>query len=195
MKHYIKRYNTFIRIENIIESLNLFEKDILASIKAVEVGFSIFGVEQSFLNIDDVYGDVEFNKNMVADNYKKSQIYNTIDYETFLESPIKFFFIFEKDKNELENPTYIVTETMELDKNSVKMFKVNDNIKNFYDKLTSKTIEIVDGDKKYVYQTSSSNEWNLKSNNANDFWTNIIRKDAFYKKIKSKMKDIQINLT
>ncbi len=193
MKKYIKSFNTFNKIENIIESFNLFEKDILSAIKAEDVGFKEFDLSNNFIKIEDVYNDIEFNKNM-SENYKKSQIYNTKDYETFLDSPIKYFFLFGIDKNELENPSYIVLETVDLEKNSVRIFKINDNIKNFYDKLTSKTIEIYDDNIKYIYQTFSNNEWVLKSGNSNEYWGKIIRKNDFYNKLKTKLKSIKINL-
>lgn len=94
----------------------------------------------------------------------------------------------------MENPSYIVLETVDLEKNSVRIFKINDNIKNFYDKLTSKTIEIYDDNIKYIYQTFSNNEWVLKSGNSNEYWGKIIRKNDFYNKLKTKLKSIKINL-
>lgn len=60
---------------------------------------------------------------------------------------------------------------------SIKMYKVNDNIRNFYDKLSSRTIEITKGGKNYIYRTSNAgNDWSLQ---------NIQNRDNIYKDIMS----------
>jgi hypothetical protein len=44
----------------------------------------------------------------------------------------------------------------------VKCYKVNEDMRKFYDKLTNKTVEIRKGDKTYIYNTSDSgNDWQL----------------------------------
>ncbi len=192
MISYIKKYTKYFNtIENIIESLNLFEKEVLFAIKAEEVEFDIFDIHLKSTNIDSLYNDIKFEKNIIDADYRKSELFDTIDYETFLDKPLKFFFLYEKNKNDLENPSNIIIES---ENHSIKIYRINDNIKNFYDKLTSKSIEIIDNNIKYIYQTSTNNEWLLKSNNSNDEWLKIYRKDEFYKKIKDKSKSIKIDI-
>ena len=61
----------------------------------------------------------------------------------------------------------------------VKLYKVNDEVKKFYDKLTSKTIEILDGDENYIYQTSNGNEWTLQNiDKINDVDSGIVFSDG-----------------
>lgn len=192
MISYIKKYNTYFNtIENIIDSLNLIEKEVLFSIKAEEVEFKLFGFNIHPINIDILYNDNKFETALLDSNYRKSDLFDTIDYETFLETPFKFFFLYDINKNDLENPNYIIIES----NNNVKIYSINDNIKNFYDKLTSKTIVIIDDNIKYVYQTSTNNEWSLKSNNVNAVWLKIYRKEDFFKKLKDNIKKIKIDIS
>ena len=90
-------------------------------------------------------------------------------------------FIFDINANELENPAYLLFQTWNENLNKwedVKLYKINRNIKNFYDKLTSKTIEILDGDESYIYDTSNGNEWNLQNiEKENDIYQKVFRKE------------------
>jgi glycosyltransferase involved in cell wall biosynthesis len=115
---------------------------------------------------------------------KKSSIQNSDDFENFMNKPCKFMFIYKIESNELENPEYILfqnwNETIKK-WDDLKMYSVKDNIQKFYDKLTSRTIEIIDGDKNYIYTTSNGNDWVLQ---------NSYNEDVTYKKSLRK-EDIQ----
>jgi hypothetical protein len=66
-------------------------------------------------------------------------------------------FIFES--NELENPAYLIFQVWHESLNKwddVKLYKINDNVQKFYDTLISKTVELVDGDEKYIYTITGS---------------------------------------
>jgi hypothetical protein len=116
---------------------------------------------------------------------KKAQVQNTDDFETFVNKPCKFMFIYDVNSNELENPEYILFQTWNetLKKwDEVKLFKVKDDIKKFYDKLTSRTIEIIDGDENYIYTTSNGNDWNLQNTDKeNDTYQKTFRKEELQK--------------
>jgi hypothetical protein len=92
-------------------------------------------------------------------------------------------FIYKIEQNELENPIYILFQTKDGDKwDDAKLYKIEDDIKRFYDKLSSRTIEIVDGDENYIYTTSNGNDWELQnSDKANDIYKNNFRKDEIMK--------------
>lgn len=98
---------------------------------------------------------------------KKTNVENSDDYETFLKAPIRFFFLYDKNKNDIENPDYIIVQ--EFDKNMkvwipFKMYIIKDSMNKFYDKLTSKTIEIKAGNDTYIYNTTNSgNNWQLQN--------------------------------
>ena len=46
---------------------------------------------------------------------------------------------------------------------NVKLFKVNGDVKRFYDILSSKTIELFHNDSNYIYKTSNTNDWELQN--------------------------------
>jgi hypothetical protein len=128
---------------------------------------------------------VEFLNSLSSIGLKKSPLQNTTDYQTFLNKPCKFMFIYDFNANELENPEYLAFQSWNdtLKKwDETKLFKVKDDVKKFYDKLTSKTIEIVDGSENYIYSTSNGNDWELQNiDKENDIYTKILRKEELQK--------------
>jgi hypothetical protein len=105
-------------------------------------------------------------------------------------------FVYDINSNELENPLYLLMQIWNdtMDKwQDVKLYKVNDDAKKFYDKLTSRTIEIVDGDQNYIYTTSNGNEWVLQNTDKeNDIYKNNFRKEELEELVKEKK--IKINV-
>jgi hypothetical protein len=85
----------------------------------------------------------------------------------------------------LENPKFLVFQTWNQslkDWEDAKLYKVNDNIQKFYDKLTSRTIEIIDADQNYIYTTSNGNDWQLQNlDKENDVYTRVLRKEELQK--------------
>jgi hypothetical protein len=62
-----------------------------------------------------------------------------------------------------------------------------------YDKLTSRTIEIVDGDQNYIYTSDNANEWILQnSDKENDVYKSVFRKEELEELIRDKK--IKINV-
>jgi len=180
----LKNYNTFI-FENVIEMQEVFnDVDILESIvtdsdellntiKAKEVDlYQTFELNPDVLKahftIQELYDNQNFNKSLNKKGFKKNEMESTEETETFIDDTIvvKFFSVYKKSASELEQPEFIIYQSKKRsDKqwNDVKCYKVNDNMKNFYDKLTNKTVEIKKGDKTYIYITSNSgNDWQLQ---------------------------------
>lgn len=149
--------------------------------------------------IENLYNNKEFNKKLKEKKLKKSQIEESDDAETFLENTldIKFFLIHEENKSSLDKPEYIIFQSKrKIDKKwgDVKFYSVNDDIKNFYDKLTNKTIELKKKDKNYIYFTSNSgNNWQLQNTqDKNDIFQDILDRDQI--KIILQDKDILITI-
>jgi len=186
----LKNYNTFI-FESAIEMVEVFnDADILESIvtdsdallksiNAEEVDmYQVFELNpdnlKSDYSIEDLYNDDSFNESLTKSNYKKNELESTEETETFIEESIvvKFFSIYEKNASELEQPKYIIYQSRKRSANDwedVKCYKVNADMKHFYDKLTNKSVEIKKNDKTYVYITSNSgNDWQLQKNGDND---------------------------
>ena len=179
---------TFNSID-IMESLNIWQDILLKSISAEPVDIfdtlKLSNDLKSKLDLDTLSDLVEFLNSLSSIGLKKSPLQNTTDYQTFLNKPCKFMFIYDFNANELENPEYLAFQTWNdtLKKwDETKLFKVKDDVKKFYDKLTSKTIEIVDGSENYIYSTSNGNDWELQNiDKENDVYTKILRKEELQK--------------
>jgi hypothetical protein len=130
---YIKTYKNFLK-----ESLTILSDNLLDSIKAKEVNIKdVLGIS-SQNDLDIFSKNEEFIKAISKLGLKKSEIQNTADYETFIDpkNPIKFILIYDANSSELENPLYILMQNIK----EIKMYEINDDFNNFYDKLSSKII-------------------------------------------------------
>ena len=191
----IKSYNKFkeslvIDLVNasvdILESMNIWHDVLLSAISAEEKDiFDTLKLPKDFYNdrlsLDFLSSNIEFINSLSSLGLKKSPLQNTEDYQTFVNKPCKWMFIYDINSNELENPLYIVFQTWnETNKNweDVKLFKINGDVKKFYDKLSSKTIEVADGDENYIYTTADGNTWELQNlDKENDIYKRFFRKD------------------
>ena len=190
----IKSYNKFkeslvIDLVNasvdILESMNIWHDVLLSAISAEEKDiFDTLKLSKDFYNdrlsLDFLSSNIEFINSLSSLGLKKSPLQNTEDYQTFVNKPCKWMFIYDINSNELENPLYIVFQTWnETNKNweDVKLFKINGDVKKFYDKLSSKTIEVTDGDENYIYTTADGNTWELQNlDKENDIYKRFFRK-------------------
>ncbi len=179
---------------NLVESLLKNHDNLLGSISAEEVNM----IDTLFLDADkyknkidlDLLSSsseigVDFINSLSSIGLKKSSIQNSDDFENFMNKPCKFMFIYKIESNELENPEYILfqnwNETIKK-WDDLKMYSVKDNIQKFYDKLTSRTIEIIDGDKNYIYTTSNGNDWVLQNSyNEDETYKRSLRKEDIQK--------------
>lgn len=191
-----KSYSESIKIDvaivniDINESLGTFYENILKSIGAEEVDiFDTFHLPKDDfsdkLNLDLLTTNTEFINSLSSIGLKTSSLQNTEDLETFVNKPCRFMLIYNIESNELENPIYMIFQSWNetIQKwDDTKLFKVSGDIKNFYDKLSSKVIEIeFDGDK-YIYNSSNGNEWTLQNlDKENDKFKKYYRKDEFEK--------------
>lgn len=171
----IKNYKLFleslsIENDNILESMSIIEKDLISSIAGEEVDLfdTIKLPKEDFVDKDLNYlsKNIEFINSLSSLGLKKSTVQDTKDIETFLNISLKFMFIYDIEANELENPIYLIIEMWDDDKmiwTNVRLFKVNNDVKRFYDILSSKTIELFYKDKNYIYKTSNTNDWELQN--------------------------------
>lgn len=184
-KQFLKENIETLKDADVLESIVTDSESLLKSINAQEVhmGDVIEFNSENFNNIDELVKDQNFLRKLDSKGYKKNNVEYSKDCETFLERAmdIKFFLIFNKEDSELDpKPEYIVFQNKEKvknDWNKIKIYKVNDNIRNFYDNLSSKTIEIIKNGKNYIFRTSNAgNDWKLQ---------NIQNKDTEFKDIMS----------
>ena len=193
---YLKRYNSykesivvdlmFQNMVELLESLTIWHDALLSSISAEEVDiFNTFQLPldeyKDKLDLDFLEDHVEFINSLSSIALKKSELQHSDDYSTFINKPCKFMFIYGINRNELENPEYLLFQSWQetLEKwDDVKLFKVNDDVKKFYDKLSSRTIELIDGDENYIYVVSNANEWILQNvEKENDIYKRVFRKE------------------
>ena len=174
-------------VSELMESLTIWYDSLLVSIGAEEVDiFSTFHLPleeyQDKLDLDFLVDHVEFINSLSSIALKKSELQYSDSYETFLNKPCKFMFIYGINRNELENPEYLLFQSWQetLEKwDDVKLYKVNENIQRFYDKLSSRTIELIDGsDENFIYVTANGNEWVLQNvEKENDIYKKVFRKE------------------
>ena len=191
----IKSYNKFkeslvidlmVMSVDILESMNIWHDVLLSAISAEEKDiFDTLKLPKDFYNgrlsLDFLSDNIEFINSLSSLGLKKSPVQNTEEYQTFVNKPCKWMFIYDISSNELENPLYITFQVWnETNKEweDVKFFKINGDVKKFYDKLSSKTIEVTDGDGNYIYVTSDGNTWELQNlDKENDVYKRFFRKD------------------
>lgn len=192
---YLQNYNifkeslsfdtTFGNID-LMESLSVVHDILLSSVGAEQVDiFDAFKLpKEEFegrLDIIKLSENVEFLNSLASLGLKKSAVYNTQDFQTFLNKPCKFMLIYDISSNELENPEYMLFQVwIESNQNwdEAKLYKLTQGITRFFDKLTSKTIELIDGDMNFIYTTSNGNEWHLQNvEDENDIFKKYLRKD------------------
>lgn len=169
----IKNYKKFlesIELDEILESMSVIEKDLISSISGEEMNmFKTLKLEEKdFKNKDLNFlsKSVEFINSLSSLGLKKSTIQDTKDIETFLNIELKFMFIYNIESNELENPIYLLMEMWDDEKmkwTDIKLYKVNNDVKRFYDILSSKTIELFYDNKNFIYKTSNTNDWELQN--------------------------------
>ena len=171
---------------DLMESLNIWHDVLLNSISAEEENiFDVFSLPKEDykdkMDLDYLEDNIEFINSLSSIGLKKSAAQHTDDHQTFVNKPCKFMFVYKSESNELENPVYIIFQVWNdtLDKwDDAKLYKINDDVKKFYDKLSSKTVEISDGDENYIYQTSNGSDWILQNTEKeNDIYKRSFRKE------------------
>jgi len=213
----IKDYRTFVsesinqeemfgvfKDADILESIVTNYNELLTSIKAEEVNiFQTFNLSDKTVNknttIEDLFDNKDFNDNLKKMKLKKNYIEYSTESETFLEETIniKFFTVHDKDKSQLERPEYIIFQSQDNKSGKweeVKCYKVNDDMRKFYDKLSNKTIELKHGDKSYVYSTSNCADWILMKNDI-DQDTSKFKDNMSNNDIKSILNDKSVTIT
>lgn len=163
MKH-LKIYEQYIK-----EAITTDVDGLLNSINDEKVDFFALKLSNDdYINemIDKIYDDPNFNKQMFKNNLKKGDIESTMDIENFLKKNIdmKFFFLYNRNETVLDNPDFLLLQYYKNDKwYPIEVYKIKGKVEDFYNKLTAKTIKLIDDNVVYIYQTSNSgNNWILK---------------------------------
>ena len=160
----IKKYLQYIK-----EAITTDVDGLLNSINDKKVDFYALHLSNdNYLNktIDTLYGDNDFNQQLFKENLKKGELESTLDIENFLRKDIdmKFFFLYSRNETVLDNPDFLILQYYKDDKwYPIEIYAIKGKVENFYEKLTAKTIKLVEDNITYIYQTSNSgNNWLLK---------------------------------
>lgn len=190
---YIKTYESFkleepSTMSELLEKLSVVEQSILDSIKADPIDINTFFNEKlPTKELDQLVNNSDFNNLLKMKGLSKSSVEHTDDYETFLINPFKYLLIKSKNKNDLQNPDFIIIQTFnstEQTWNNLKMYQIQGDFKNFYDQLTNRTIEIERDGVNYLYQTSNKNEWELVNQEETDVFPRFVRKEELIELMK-----------
>ena len=96
--------------------------------------------------------------NVLGNKFVIMPLQNTNDFECFVKN-VKFCLIYNKKDSQLSNPRYILIQY----DNKTHLYELTDDIKYFYDKISTRTVTLFVKDEKYVYSTSNGNEWILQN--------------------------------
>jgi len=179
------------------ESLGVYIDTILNSINAkpLDIFSTLQLAKNTNIDLESLDKNTDFISKLSNLDLKKSNMQLSSDYETFLDLSIRFMFIYDKKQNELETPYYLLLQIFNtaLKKwETTKIYKIGDDIKKFYDQLSSKTIEIEDEGKKYIYNTSDKNTWQLMSVTDNDIYKRNFSKEDLEKVIQDRKVKVKI---
>jgi len=170
----IKKFYQFINEKKSIKDIKISIEELLDVIDDNELNLlTTFNLDGETVtekdNISKLYSDTQFNKNLHKKKLKKGKLEDTKDSETLLDENyiLRFFFVYERDAVEIEEPKYIVVQYYNKSENIVSditLYENEDSINKFYEILTDTTIDIRKGKKDFIYQTSNSgNNWELKN--------------------------------
>jgi len=171
-------------MDELLEKLSVVEKSILDSVQAELLNIESFIGDIDITDLENLDNNSEFQKILRLKNLKRGVVELTDDYETFLLNPFKFLLVRYNNKTDLQDPDYIFIQTFnstQQDWNSVKLYQINGEFSNFYDKLTNRTIEIEEEGESFLYQTSNKNEWELVNREETENFPKFVRKEELLK--------------
>ena len=203
---YLKKYHKYIEstsvdlltVDDITESMEVFSDSLLRSVGATpvnplqEIKYRI----PDGSSVEDLSSNTEFVNSLSSLGMRKTEIQNTEDFETFLKKSCKYILVYNIESNDLERPLYMFVQKWNDDKNEwggVFMYKINDDMKKFYDKLSSKKIEIIDNESSYIYATSNSgNNWELQSGDETESFKRFLSDEEIKSLLKNKNYKVNI---
>jgi hypothetical protein len=189
-----------VNLIDINESLAMMYDSIMKSIGAEEMDiFKTFKLPLDYtdkLDLEFLHDDIIFINSLASIGLKKSVLQKSDDYETYLNKPCRFMMIYNVESNELEDPVFILIQSWNdsIEKwENLKLYKFNGDVKKFYDKLSSKIIEIELEDEKYIYNSTNKNEWLLQnSEKANKKFKKYLRKEELEELLKDRRIKLRI---
>lgn len=199
--------NSLIDDLEILETISIDSDKLVSDVDTKRVEFHEYpfnfdiGKFSNDYTLEQLRDNPDFNDNLSKHELFISELNNTKDYDTFVSDTIKYILIhkrLDRSMSKLEklgDPLYVIFQIKSLDgdwvKDNIKIYKINGDFSNFYKKLSSKTIELNKGDKKYIY-VSNGERWLLRNiQNKNDEFKEIMSNSD----IKNLLKDSDISIS
>lgn len=152
----------------LLSSIDLEEVDLYKTLNILVNDVNLDG-----MTIEQLADNTHFLNALENLSLKKEEPQTTTDSDTFLTRSLTFMGIYPIQVLEIQNPEYLM---IQIGGGPIKLYKVTGSIEDFYNKLTSKTVEISAGDKKWIYKTSNSgNNWELQNKmNSSDVFKDVM---------------------
>jgi hypothetical protein len=164
-----------MQFENLTPSFNLnLEIDLdqlLTDLNLIEIDFKkYFDTHKS--NLESLIQSLDFMQDLKNRKLKSSQLFDTRENADLLNQNIQFIFLYSLETEaDLDVPVYLIIQT---ENDNIKMYYTEEDISDFYNKLSSRIITITDNvnDQKWIYMTSNSGmNWSLQNTeNENDIF-------------------------
>lgn len=186
IKESIEGYVLPFRID-LKESINVTSKQLLDAIQAQEediMAFFYLDEDTIDLNVDldNFVQYTEFLQTMKNLDLRMGDVESTENIENFLNVKLKYVNLYPNKSSDLSEPIYILTQFYNdstKNWNQIQLYKITGDFANFYETLTSKTVELEKDKKTYIYSThNSGNNWTLL-NPTNEIETTISKEDMW----------------
>jgi len=169
-----KYYGKFDLSENIktdttelLSSIDLKEVDMYETL-----GLLVNDINLEGMTLDQLADNTHFINALEKLSLKKEEPQESSDSDTFLTRSLTFMGIYPIQVLEIQDPEYLM---IQIGNGPIKLYKLSGSIKDFYDKLTSKTVEIKAGDKNWIYKTSNSgNNWELQNQKEGEVYKKVM---------------------
>lgn len=164
-----------MQFENLTPSFNLdLEIDLdqlLSDLKLIEIDFSTY-FETHKSNLESLIKSIDFMQDLKKRKLKSSQLFDTRESADLLNQNIQFIFLYSLETEaDLDVPVYLIVQR---ENGDIKMYYTEEDISDFYNKLSSRIITITDSvnSQKWIYMTSNSGmNWSLQNTeNENDIF-------------------------
>lgn len=180
---FLKDFKTFKKIKESIdgyelpfridlkESITTSPKDVLDAVDATEADIYQelnINPEEVDLKIDleSFVESTQVLEALTRSEMRIGDVEKTEDSETFLSTPMIYVCLYDKASSDLQHPKYLLVQLWQKEtknRTPITLYKIKDDFKKFYDKLSSKVVELEINDEKLIYKTDNSgNNWTVQ---------------------------------
>ena len=177
------------------ESISTTSQELLDGIQAQEEDImAFFYLDEDTIDLsvdlDNFVQYTQFLQTLQNLDLRMGDVESTENIENFLNVKLKYVNLYQQKASDLSEPIYIIMQFYnDFTKhwNNIQLYKIEGNFANFYELLTSKTVEIEKESKTYIYSTHNSGmNWTLM--NPTDEKETTISKDDMWQLMQGDIK-------